>query len=86
MCGCAIKPKTGKLFLIRAKFTVKFGLLLINSFVPSIGSTNQKILLFFRELCDFLNSSLTISISGNSFFNPSTAILLTSKSAFVKGE
>ena len=46
--GSAIKPKMGKLCFTRAKLTVKFGLLFINSFVPSIGSISQKYLLFLK--------------------------------------
>ena len=56
------------------------------SFVPSIGSTSQKRLLFFSCFCDSLNSSETIIILGKIFCRPKTAILLTAMSPFVTGD
>ena len=48
--GAYIIPKIGFLFLIKAIFTVNSPFFFINSFVPSNGSTNQKLFMFFLFL------------------------------------
>ena len=70
-------------FIISAMLTVNSPLRLINSFVPSNGSTKKKI---FSLLKFILFSSEIIGILGNFFFNASQIILFDSRSASVIGE
>ena len=70
-------------FIISAMLTVNSPLRLINSFVPSNGSTKKKI---FSLLKFILFSSEIIGILGNFFFNASQIILFDSISASVIGE
>ena len=85
--GACTTPKIGvHLFLFRlinAIFTVNIPFLLINSFVPSNGSTNQQV----SEVSGFPSfpSSDTIGVL-SIFFNSSTMRLWAAKSASVKGD
>ena len=74
----------GLLSNTRAAFTVYSSWPAIYSFVPSIGSINQKVLkvfFFFKSTV----SSETTGIFGVKSFILSVSILLTSRSPFVTG-
>ena len=55
-------PKIGLLFSIKAILTVNSSFFLINSLVPSKGSTNQYLLQFFLVFQSTSDSSLKIGI------------------------
>ena len=76
----------GLLFSIKAILTVNSPFFLINSFVPSNGSTNQYLVQFFLSFHSTSDSSLKIGIVLSNFCKAFIIILLEAKSALVKGE